>query len=351
MGSVRARIREGECALEKLGVVRAVCSELERGAAVEFVLVTGSRGASRGVGAWMAVGSRGRVAGTVGGGAAEARAERLAAELLAAGESALLRSGSEGALAAAGRACSQQRELLFVYVDACQRDTWERLASALEAREDLELAIDLGTLVDAPPREGGSGDLVRTASPLRIELDPLPGSRPGAAPGTGACHRERLCAEGFAYVIGCGHVGAALAPVLSRAGFAVVACDDRAEFLEIPALEGLDRRLVDYADLAATCAIGPRDLVVCSTASHATDFAVVGQALAAGAGYVGCMGSAKKTAAMREHLAGRGIDRSRIDELHMPVGVPIACETPDEIAISIAAEMIDYRHRGSAGRA
>ena len=243
MGSVRARIREGECAVEKLRVARAVCSELERGAAVEFVLVTGSRGASRGVGAWMAVGSRGRVAGTVGGGAAEARAERLAAELLAAGESALLRSGSEGALAAAGRACSQQRELLFVHVDACQRDPWERLASALEAREDLELAIDLGALVAAPAREGGSGDLVRTTSPLRIELDPFP----GAAPGTGACHRERLCAEGFAYVIGCGHVGAALAPVLSRAGFAVVACDDRAEFLEAPALEGLDRRLVDYA--------------------------------------------------------------------------------------------------------
>ena len=293
----------------------------------------------------------GRVAGTVGGGAAEARAERLAAELLAAGESALLRSGSEVALAAAGRACSQQRELLFVYVDACQRDTWERLASALEAREDLELAIDLGTLVDAPPREGGSGDLVRTASPLRIELDPLPGSRPGAAPGTGACHRERLCAEGFAYVIGCGHVGAALAPVLSRAGFAVVACDDRAEFLEIPALEGLDRRLVDYADLAATCAIG--DGTWWSARRHRMRLTSrwSGRRSRRARDTSDAWGAPRRRRRCASTSRAGGIDRSRIDELHMPVGVPIACETPDEIAISIAAEMIDYRHRGSAGRA
>ena len=161
----------------------------------------------------------------------------------------------------------------------------------------------------------------------------------------GACYIEPLCPEGLTYIFGSGHVGRALAPVLANAGFAVVSCDDRAEKLTDDLLPGIsDRRVVDYADLASTCAIGPRDIVISSTAGHGSDLKVVSQALGARPAYLGCLGSKKKTAFIHGKLAEEGYAQEEIDSIHMPIGIKIGAETPAEIAVSIAAELIAHRH-------
>lgn len=132
--------------------------------------------------------------------------------------------------------------------------------------------------------------------------------------------------------------------MLAGAGFAVVSCDNRAEMLSEELLPGvLDRRLVDYGDLAASCKIGPRDIVISSTAGHGSDFAVVSQALAAHPAYLGCLGSKKKTAFIHGKLAEEGYSDEDIASIHMPIGIKIGAETPNEIAISIAAELIAHR--------
>lgn len=139
-------------------------------------------------------------------------------------------------------------------------------------------------------------------------------------------------------------MGAATARVLTRAGFAVVACDDRPALVTPTALpEAFDRRVVDYKNLAATCPIGPRDLVVVATAGHKSDIDCVIYGLRAKPAYVGCLGSRRKTAFVRERLEQEGFTEEEIAELHLPVGVPIEAEDPEEIAISIAAEMIHLR--------
>ena len=70
-------------------------------------------------------------------------------------------------------------------------------------------------------------------------------------------HIETLCPEGLTYIFGCGHVGAATARVLTAAGFAVVACDDRPGTLTPDWVPGVyDRRLVDYKSLSKQCPIG-----------------------------------------------------------------------------------------------
>ena len=159
-----------------------------------------------------------------------------------------------------------------------------------------------------------------------------------------AAHIETLCPEGLTYIFGCGHVGAATARVLTAAGFAVVACDDRPGTLTPDWVPGVyDRRLVDYKSLSKQCPIGPRDLVVVATAGHKSDIDVVIQAMRAKPAYLGCLGSRRKTAFVRARLEQEGFTQDQIDELHLPIGVAIEAEDPEEIAISIAAEMIHLR--------
>ena len=133
-----------------------------------------------------------------------------------------------------------------------------------------------------------------------------------------AAHIETLCPEGLTYIFGCGHVGAATARVLTAAGFAVVACDDRPGTLTPDWVPGVyDRRLVDYKNLSEQCPIGPRDLVVVATAGHKSDIDVVIQAMRAKPAYLGCLGSRRKTAFVRARLEQEGFTQDQIDELHL----------------------------------
>lgn len=95
-----------------------------------------------------------------------------------------------------------------------------------------------------------------------------------------------------------------------------------------------DRRLVDYKNLSKQCPIGPRDLVVVATAGHKSDIDVVIQAMRAKPAYLGCLGSRRKTAFVRARLEQEGFTQEQIGELHLPIGVAIEAEDPEEIAIS-----------------
>ena len=81
------------------------------------------------------------------------------------------------------------------------------------------------------------------------------------------------------------------------------------------------------------------------TPGHEADFEVLRQALATPARYIGCIGSRTKVAKTRERLKCDGYTEEDIAHVHAPIGLPILAETPEEIAISIAAEMIEHRAR------
>ena len=79
------------------------------------------------------------------------------------------------------------------------------------------------------------------------------------------------------------------------------------------------------------------------TRGHQSDFAVLRQVLPTPAGYVGCMGSRAKVAVTRQRLLDAGISLARVDSLKSPIGLPIGAETPEEIAVSITAQLIAHR--------
>ena len=338
--------------MEKLDVVNAALAALRAGETCELVVVAGTAGSSpRGVGAWMVVFADGSQAGTIGGGKIELFALDEARELLAAGQSRLVLYTMGGENSDTGMICGGAICLCYLHLDATQAPLFQEIADVLVYRRIGDFVIDFEPFI-ASALEGDVAEYHGEAS--RHTIAGCPGlslveegsnvTYTNAASEIPAAHIETLCPEGLTYIFGCGHVGAATARVLTAAGFAVVTCDDRPGTLTPDWVPGVyDRRLVDYKSLSKQCPIGPRDLVVVATAGHKSDIDVVIQAMHAKPAYLGCLGSRRKTAFVRARLEQEGFTQDQIDELHLPIGVAIEAEDPEEIAISIAAEMIHLR--------
>ncbi len=141
------------------------------------------------------------------------------------------------------------------------------------------------------------------------------------------------------YLYGAGHVGRALADVLHLLGMPVVVTDGREAMLTAERFPHAERRLLPERDAPVDAAAA--DYVAIMTHGHAHDYELTLRALRSDVHYVGLIGSRKKVAVFRERLLADGISQADIDRrLHSPIGLPIRAETPEEIAVSIAAEII-----------
>lgn len=338
--------------MRKIEIVNGLLGALDRNAAAVLAIVIETVGsAPREPGAWMAVFDDGRVEGTVGGGALEARAIEDARSLLTSGGSRLVRYTIGGAESDTGMVCGGAVELLLMRMTEELRPALERMGDLGRGREEAVCSIGLSPFGGPIPHGEHGGDRAREIPgvPMWI-VGPV---KPGPAPAAGVdgdWYLEPIFHEGRAYIFGYGHVGRSLAEVLAFAGFDVVALDDRPEVLALARPpRAVECRHVDYGDLSASVQVCERDFVVVCTAGHASDFEVLRQVLDVRPRYVGCLGSKKKTAHTKARLRDAGFSSDAIDSICMPVGVPIACETPQEIAISIAAQMVDAR-RSNRGR-
>lgn len=142
---------------------------------------------------------------------------------------------------------------------------------------------------------------------------------------------------------GSGHIAQALARLAPGLGFAVVAADDR------PGLTTLFGPKVyirpgPLPEALGGLVSGTTDFYVILTHSHALDEACLRAVLDRPHVYVGMIGSRGKVAAIRTHLLADGIPAAALDAVHAPVGLDIGAETPEEIALSIAAELVQCRH-------
>lgn len=332
--------------VRKIEIINSLLSAIGNDVAAVLAIVVETVGsAPREPGAWMAVFADGRVEGTVGGGMLECRAIEDARALLQSGESRLVRYTIGGAKSDTGMVCGGAAGLLLISVMEQQRLACEQMAEMLCERGTGVCSIDLAPFGGPLPQGEHGEDRARaTQEPISWTVETAHGEdlpRPGVH---GSRYLEPICPEDRAVILGCGHVGRALAEVLTFAGLEVVACDDRPEMLDAARFpRAVDRRQVDYANLAESVSICERDFVVVCTAGHASDFEVLAQALPVRPRYVGCLGSKKKTVHVKARLQEAGLPSAAIEAIHMPVGVPIACETPEEIAISIAAQVVDER--------
>lgn len=135
-----------------------------------------------------------------------------------------------------------------------------------------------------------------------------------------------------------------LVPVLEHVGFRCVALDDRPEFANEKVMRGAEKiLLVDFENIGASVTIGPEDYICIMTRGHAYDTVVQAQALRTPACYIGVIGSKAKTAGVQRQLREQGFTDEDFARITTPIGLDIKAETPAEIAISIAAQMIEVR--------
>jgi len=156
---------------------------------------------------------------------------------------------------------------------------------------------------------------------------------------------EPLLAGGTLYLFGAGHVSLQTAILAKRVGFKIVVLDDRAEFANYTRFSEADeaRVLTSFEKAFEGLEINADSYLVILTHGHTHDKTVLCQALKTQAGYTGMIGSRKKRDAIYRVLEKEGFSAADFSKVHCPIGLSIGAQTPEEIAVSIVAELIHAR--------
>ncbi len=151
-------------------------------------------------------------------------------------------------------------------------------------------------------------------------------------------------------VMGAGHVGLCVISLGRMLDFEIVCFEDRPDFAEKARQAGAHTVLTGpFEACLASFESDEETFFVSLTRDHAGDEACLRAVLQKPHAYVGMMGSAKRSRVMREKLIASGMDPAAVEEICAPVGLPIGAETPEEIAVSILAQIIEKKNRQSQG--
>ena len=147
------------------------------------------------------------------------------------------------------------------------------------------------------------------------------------------------------YVFGGGHVGAQICRLAKNVGFHVVVVDDRPAFANSERHPTADECLVaaDIPELFETLPLDEQSYIVAASRGHQLDEVVVREAIGRPARYIGMLGSERKKMIMWKRIEAGGGSRDRLDAVCAPIGLNIGADNPEEIAVSVVAELIDVR--------
>lgn len=301
----------------------------------------------RRAGAMMAVFPDGESCGTIGGGNVEYEAQKRSAELLAKGENEIRDFRFvPGDASGVGMVCGGDVTVHFQSLPAGDPEGLRILGELLEAlsrNENAWLVRRLDgsrvTAMEAAEERDGQIAGLTGEKPSGLLAD-----RPVLTTGEPRWFSVPVSRAGRVYLFGGGHVSRELAAVLARSGFRTVVFDDRPEFADPAQFPGAEQVLCgDFRKLSERLRITEDDYVVVVTRGHEADYEVLTQTLRSGAKYLGCIGSRRKLALCRERLLAAGFTPEEYDRLHAPIGLRIGAETPAEIAVAVAAELIGVR--------
>jgi xanthine dehydrogenase accessory factor len=153
-------------------------------------------------------------------------------------------------------------------------------------------------------------------------------------------------------IVGAGHVAQPLCTLGALLGLRVRVLDDRPQFATPERFpEAEEVRRVDFSDAFAGLTLHPWSHVILVTRGHRFDFECLRQVLRSGArpGYIGMIGSRRRVKATFQALLEEGLARAALSRVHAPIGLDIRGETPSEIAVAVAAEIV-HHWRGGTGK-
>jgi xanthine dehydrogenase accessory factor len=302
--------------------------------------------------------AQGRVCGTIGGGIGEARVEALALRTLRTGASLLRTFDFGNTPAAAGEAiCGGRLRVLIDARPARHLVAFSEMSAAVGKRKGGLLAVRIGR-TDGPGRVTirrywiplGFSASAPAFAPLRSFAEDLDAVARSGAPGFFSRKAGRLYVEPHLppprlLIAGAGHVGRAVAHLGRLLNFEVVVTDDRPEFANADRFPGAGRIIV--ADVARTLRefpFGPDTYIVIVTRGHRHDEDALRACVRSKAAYIGMIGSARKVGLLRERfIKKRWCSAAAWERVRTPIGLPIGSKTVEEIAVSIAAELVAVR--------
>lgn len=250
-----------------------------------------------------------------------------------------------------------------------------RPLSAFEANAEVLAALGRGeaaavvVVIEGPDGDGTGGRLVATADGVtgsfgQDDLDDLATGLAREALDTRERGTREVQLEGREWrlyveshhpvpellIVGAGHIARPLCRIGAMIGYRVTVMDDRAEFADPVWFPDASRVLVvDFADPFREVDLRPDTHIVLVTRAHKYDYDCILELLRQDVrpAYLGMIGSRRRVRAAFEALTSEDIEPERLEDVRAPIGLDIAAETPEEIAVSIAAEMIALRRGGS----
>src|SRR5271168_617082 len=224
-------------------------------------------------------------------------------------------------------------------------------SSRMLVREDGSIAGTVGGGCVEADVWAAAKDVLRTELPrkLTFSLNQEAGNDSGLiCGGTLEVHVEPILPQPMLYLFGGGHVSTAMARAAQLAGFGVGVVDDRESFANAERFPMAQEIYTDYESAFAKIEPHAATFLVIVTSGHKDDIDVLRWAVNTDARYIGMIGSRRKVLSVYHALEKEGMPAAKFARVFAPVGLEIGALTPEEIAISIAAELVAVR-RNAAG--
>lgn len=321
-------------------------------------VISGQGSTPRKPGAKMVFFKDGSNTGTVGGGALEANVEKIAASMWARRGASIktfnLQNGAAGEL---GMVCGGDQQILVAWLspEPSHQDLMRRLIRSEGLTGPIYLATRLQgsgpeythaelSLFDSRNKRFGLSEEKAVVEKLREKMRRNEYYLSESSNGS-IYFVERIKTRDTVYLFGAGHVARPIVEIASLVGFRTVVLDDRGRFANRDIFPKADEVIVlqDFNHALDGLSLTDDAYVVIVTRGHAHDQTVLEQVMATSAAYIGMIGSRTKVAHCFRSLKNKGFSRDQLARVHAPIGLKIGGETPEEIAVSIVAQLIQVR--------
>jgi xanthine dehydrogenase accessory factor len=225
-----------------------------------------------------------------------------------------------------GLVCGGYQIIVFSVIDKSQTSLIEKIISLSKEKQNGELVI----------------------SPAGIEYNKIDATNPVSfnyETDNDWEYKENIGLPLIAFIAGGGHVGLAVSRIMKSIGFYVVVFDHREDVFTIEQNEYADEIIItQYEEIGNHIIEGERSYIMIVTPMHAGDKDTLKSVIYKNVKYIGMMGSKRKIKSIFDALRDDGVDENLFKRVHTPIGIEIEAESPEEIAISIAAEVIKVKN-------
>lgn len=317
---------------KQIQIWNLIVKSIQQNIAVMLLYVLESKGSSPGrQGFFMAVNIKGEMEGSIGGGIMEHKFVELAKEKLREHENNIeIKKQIHDKTATknqSGMICSGEQTILIYHVKKEDQQAIRKIIHSLEKHQNglLQLSPKGISFFSTIPEKNFLFE-------MQLEKDWL--------------YEEKIGCKNHLYIIGAGHCALALSKLMFEMDFYIHLYDDRKDLNTFLQNEYVHEKKIvnDYNDLKNIISSGKNHYVVIMTFGYRTDDIALRSLLGKRFKYIGVLGSKKKMEKLFFDYKNAGIKKETLQHIHSPIGIPIKSQTPEEIAISIAAEIIKIKN-------